>query len=127
MRLTIVSMSSRAVWSERPNAAKKEAGDQAAKPAASSQRHRPRDMARHVDLGQTPALDFATIGRCMLEPMKATATGTVRWHDVSLAAGSFLAITYVLCVAYDLAFGQRMFESWQKLLPGFTGVAEACA
>jgi hypothetical protein len=52
--------------------------------------------------------------------MEATATGTVRWHHVSLAAGSFLAITYVLCVAYDLAFGQRMFEAWQKLLPGFT-------
>lgn len=23
-------------------------------------------------------------------------------------------------VAYDLAFGQRMYESWRNLLPGFT-------
>lgn len=42
------------------------------------------------------------------------------WRDVGLAMGSFLAITYVLCVAYDLAFDQRMFETWLKLLPGFT-------
>jgi len=42
------------------------------------------------------------------------------WRDVGLATGSFLAITYALCVAYDLAFDQRMYESWLKLLPGFT-------
>ena len=34
--------------------------------------------------------------------------------------GSFLAITYVFCVAYDLVFDQRMYETWLKLLPGFT-------
>ena len=42
------------------------------------------------------------------------------WRDVGLAAGFFLAITYVLCVAYDLLFGQHMYEAWLKLLPGFT-------
>ncbi len=45
------------------------------------------------------------------------------WRDVGLAMGSFLAITYVFCVAYDLAFGQRMFEVWLKLLPGFTWIS----
>lgn len=44
------------------------------------------------------------------------------WRDVGLAMGSFLAITYVLCVGYDLAFDQRMYESWLKLLPGFTWI-----
>ncbi len=42
------------------------------------------------------------------------------WRVVGLAAGSFLAVSYVFCVAYDLAFGQRMYETWLKLLPGFT-------
>lgn len=46
--------------------------------------------------------------------------GRLYWRDVGLAMGSFLALTYVLCVAYDLAFDQRMYESWLKLLPGFT-------
>jgi len=46
--------------------------------------------------------------------------GRLYWRDVALATGSFLAVTYVLCVAYDLAFDQRMYEAWLKLLPGFT-------
>ena len=44
------------------------------------------------------------------------------WRDVGLAMGSFLAITYVFCVSYDLAFDQRMYEAWLKLLPGFTWI-----
>jgi hypothetical protein len=46
--------------------------------------------------------------------------GKLYWRDVGLATGTFLAITYVLCVAYDIAFDQRMYETWLKLLPGFT-------
>jgi hypothetical protein len=46
--------------------------------------------------------------------------GRLYWRDVGLAMGCFLAITYVFCVAYDLAFDQRMYEVWLKLLPGFT-------
>jgi len=42
------------------------------------------------------------------------------WRDVGLAMGCFLAITYTLCVGYDLMFDQRMYESWRALLPGFT-------
>ncbi|MDE2227771.1 MAG: hypothetical protein KGL11_01860 [Alphaproteobacteria bacterium] len=33
----------------------------------------------------------------------------------------FLAISYVLCVGFDLLFpGQAMYQSWLRLLPGFT-------
>lgn len=39
---------------------------------------------------------------------------------VRLASGSFLAVSFIVCVAYDLAFDQRMYEAWLKLLPGFT-------
>ncbi len=37
-------------------------------------------------------------------------------HATSLT----LAITFTLCVVFDLVFpGHVMYESWQKLLPGF--------
>ena len=42
------------------------------------------------------------------------------WRVVGLAAGSFLAVSYLFCVAYDLAFSQRIYETWLRLLPGFT-------
>ena len=36
------------------------------------------------------------------------------------ATSLFLAITFVLCVAFDLLFpAHAMFQAWQKLLPGF--------
>ena len=36
------------------------------------------------------------------------------------ATSLFLAITFVLCVSFDLLFpAQAMFQAWQKLLPGF--------
>lgn len=45
---------------------------------------------------------------------------TLDWRPVGLALGSFLAISFVLCVAFDLVFpGMAMYESWMKLLPGF--------
>lgn len=42
------------------------------------------------------------------------------WRVVGLALGSLLSVSYVLCVAYDLAFDRHMYEAWLKLLPGFT-------
>ena len=37
-----------------------------------------------------------------------------------LSLGLFLAISYALCVGYDLLFpGQAMYQSWLRLLPGF--------
>ncbi|MEK6599005.1 MAG: DUF5676 family membrane protein [Deltaproteobacteria bacterium] len=39
---------------------------------------------------------------------------------VGLSLGSFLSITFILCVVYDLIFpGSQMYQSWIKLLPGF--------
>ena len=36
------------------------------------------------------------------------------------ATSLFLAITFVLCVSFDLLFpAHAMFQAWQKLLPGF--------
>ena len=40
---------------------------------------------------------------------------------LGMSLGLFLAITFVLCVGFDLLFpGQAMYRSWQHLLPGFT-------
>lgn len=43
---------------------------------------------------------------------------------VGHAASLFLTITFVLCVAFDLAFPQHaMYEAWRKLLPGFEWIS----
>lgn len=40
---------------------------------------------------------------------------------LGVSLGLFLAITYVLCVGYDLLFpAQAMYQTWLRLLPGFT-------
>ena len=40
------------------------------------------------------------------------------------ATSLFLAITFVLCVGFDLIFPQMaMYRSWQALLPGFTWIS----
>ncbi|MEQ1871517.1 MAG: DUF5676 family membrane protein [Vicinamibacterales bacterium] len=50
-------------------------------------------------------------------------------HGLSLAAfghatSLFLAITFVLCVGFDLVFPHMaMYRSWQALLPGFTWIS----
>ncbi len=37
------------------------------------------------------------------------------------ATSLFLAISYSLCVAFDLLFPEyQMYQAWEKLLPGFT-------
>ena len=47
-------------------------------------------------------------------------------HSLSLVAfghatSLFLAITFVLCVGFDLVFPHMaMYRSWKALLPGFT-------
>lgn len=40
---------------------------------------------------------------------------------LGMSLGTFLAITFVLCVGFDLLFPSlAMYPSWQRLLPGFT-------
>lgn len=47
----------------------------------------------------------------------------LHWKVVGLATGSFFAISFVLCVIYDLIFpGHAMYEAWIRLLPGFTWI-----
>lgn len=40
------------------------------------------------------------------------------------ATSIFFAITFVLCVSFDLLLpARRMYEAWQALLPGFTWIS----
>ena len=42
---------------------------------------------------------------------------------VGHATSLFLAISFTLCVAFDLLFPARaMYQAWQNLLPGFTWI-----
>ena len=52
--------------------------------------------------------------------MKSGLSLSAFGHATSL----FLAITFVLCVGFDLAFPQlAMYRSWRALLPGFTWIS----
>ena len=52
----------------------------------------------------------------MTQGLSLAATG----HATSL----FLAITFVLCVGFDLVFpAHAMYRSWQNLLPGFAWIS----
>lgn len=41
------------------------------------------------------------------------------WKVLGSAMGCFLAISYALCVSYDVLFGAQMYRAWVDLLPGF--------
>jgi hypothetical protein len=43
---------------------------------------------------------------------------------VGQATSLFLALTFALCVAFDLVFPERaMYEAWRNLLPGFEWIS----
>jgi hypothetical protein len=53
--------------------------------------------------------------------LPAAARPRVPVLALGLSLGLFLAITYVLCVLFDLWFpGQAMYQTWLRLLPGYT-------
>jgi len=41
------------------------------------------------------------------------------WRVAALAGGSFLSISYVLCIVGDLVLGHDMFRAWMDFFPGF--------
>jgi len=45
------------------------------------------------------------------------------WKVLGSAMAGFLAISYVLCVAWDLLFHQEMYRAWVALLPGFVWIS----
>lgn len=49
------------------------------------------------------------------------ATPRIPVITLGMSLGLFLAVTFTLCVGFDLLFpDQAMYKSWLRLLPGFT-------
>lgn len=54
-------------------------------------------------------------------PLLAAPAPRIPVLAFGMSLGVFLAVTYVLCVGFDLIFpGQAMYQTWLRLLPGFT-------
>ncbi len=54
-------------------------------------------------------------------PVPPLAVARIPIVALGMSLGLFLAVSFVLCVVYDLWLpGQAMYETWLPLLPGFT-------
>lgn len=54
-------------------------------------------------------------------PLSAGHSTRIPMIALGMSLGLFLTITFVLCVGFDLIFpGLAMYQTWLKLLPGFT-------
>ncbi len=54
-------------------------------------------------------------------PPRARVAPRIPVVALGMSLGIFLALTFVLCVLFDLWFPeQAMHQTWQRLLPGFT-------
>lgn len=63
----------------------------------------------------------ASEGRRAGTPLVASHVVRIPLIPFGLSLGCFFTITFVLCVGFDLLFpGQAMYQTWLRLLPGFT-------
>lgn len=54
-------------------------------------------------------------------PLPVQAIPRIPVIALGMSLGLFLAITFILCVGFDLLFpDQAMYQSWLRLLPGVT-------
>ncbi len=54
-------------------------------------------------------------------PLPARLAPRISVAALGMSLGIFLALTFVLCVLFDLWLPeQEMHQTWQRLLPGFT-------
>lgn len=57
-------------------------------------------------------------------PLPAQSVSQIPVFALGMSLGVFLALTYVLCVAFDLLFPEHaMYRVWAPLLPGFTWIS----
>ena len=68
-----------------------------------------------------PDLSKTARGQQAGTPLPTTVAFRIPVVALGMSLGVFLAITFILCVGFDLLFpGMAMYETWLKLLPGFT-------
>ncbi len=61
------------------------------------------------------------VGRRPGTPLAPTLSVRIPVIPFGLSLGLFFTITFILCVGFDLLFpGQAMYQTWLRLLPGFT-------
>lgn len=61
-----------------------------------------------------------TCGACVIGANTGTGSARLPVLPLGWALSLFLALTYVVCVAFDLIFpGYAMYQTWSGLLPGF--------
>ncbi|MBA5775518.1 hypothetical protein H2509_00085 [Stappia sp. F7233] len=71
------------------------------------------------------ALRFAC-GDCVMGRRTAGNTHLIPMLALGWALSLFLAITYLVCVTFDLLFpSYAMYETWARLLPGFVWLTPA--
>jgi hypothetical protein len=62
-------------------------------------------------------------GRSPGVPLATRTVARLSVVALGMSLGLFLAITYVLCVLFDLWFPeQAMYQTWLRFLPGFTWI-----
>ena len=63
----------------------------------------------------------ATAGRGSGIPLPTVQDPSIPVLALGMSLGTFLAVTFVLCVGFDLLFPSlAMYPNWQRFLPGFT-------
>ena len=61
-----------------------------------------------------------TCGACVMGADPATGRARLPLVPLGWALSLFLAVTYLVCIAFDLIFpGYAMYQTWSGLLPGF--------
>ena len=61
-----------------------------------------------------------TCGACVMGANSGTGRPYLPIMPPGWALSLFLALTYLVCIAFDLIFpGYAMYETWSGLLPGF--------
>lgn len=57
-------------------------------------------------------------------PLPSQTNSPIPVFALGMSLGIFLALTYVLCVAFDLLFPEyAMYQAWAPLLPGFNWIS----
>ena len=66
-------------------------------------------------------LDSPSPGSDSGTPLLTGGTARLPIFALGMSLGLFFVVTFILCVGFDLLFpGQEMYQTWLRLLPGFT-------
>ncbi len=77
---------------------------------------KPKPICHHQTLGMTKTKNILVVINA-----RESVVNKLCFKPVALSVSIFLAMTYILCVAYGLIFHEyAMYKAWETLLPGFS-------